>query len=234
MFKSKHNNTHVQNTSDEILKSISQSKSSVPSIIAEGFVLNGNLHADGNLEISGRVNGDIEGDMVNIRETGFVFGNITCKYLKISGKFEGQINATYLHASKSSNIKGDVSYQLLTTEEHAVICGNLLYTPANNVTALNMTQQQPQLQNQNSKQQNEQKSQNNQQWQNAQNDANNQQNSSQSADQQQELAQQQKNIINLKEKIDSKNMEFLKNNLADQKEIIQRQQQQMKKKVENE
>ena len=53
------------------------------SIISKGLVLKGNLVSDGLLEVEGKINGNVKGNEITIRETGSVSGKIIANVLNI-------------------------------------------------------------------------------------------------------------------------------------------------------
>jgi cytoskeletal protein CcmA (bactofilin family) len=63
-------------------------------IIAPGVIVQGNITGEGDLEIHGRVNGDIKTPgAINLSETGHVEGRADCGKISIGGYLKGEVNA---------------------------------------------------------------------------------------------------------------------------------------------
>jgi cytoskeletal protein CcmA (bactofilin family) len=77
------------------------------------------------LEIEGKVEGEIIGNTITIRETGNVKGNITAKVLSVKGKFVGDIKSERVNVSSKADINGNIEYVTLCVEDGALINGDL-------------------------------------------------------------------------------------------------------------
>ena len=95
------------------------------SIISKDLSIKGNLTSEGLLEIEGRIEGDIIGNIITLRETANVNGNITAKILNIKGKFDGTIKSERINISGKADIKGTLEYVSLCVEDGASIEGEL-------------------------------------------------------------------------------------------------------------
>ena len=95
------------------------------SIISKGLVLKGNLVSDGLLEVEGKINGNVKGNEITIRETGSVSGKIIANVLNIKGNFEGIIKSQKINISGKATIKGTLEYVALCVEDGASIIGDL-------------------------------------------------------------------------------------------------------------
>ncbi len=105
-------------------KEVNLSKTNT-SIISKDLSIKGNLHSDGLLEIEGKIEGDIVGNVITLRETASVNGNITSKILNIKGKFSGIIKSERINISGKADIKGTLEYISLCVEDGASIEGDL-------------------------------------------------------------------------------------------------------------
>ena len=63
-----------------------------PSIISNNLIINGDLVSKGNIEIEGEIKGNITADLISIRESGKVFGDIKAKTIAYH-KFNEQNSA---------------------------------------------------------------------------------------------------------------------------------------------
>lgn len=92
-----------------------------PSIISKDLDIIGDLKSKGSIEIEGHIKGDIEADMVSIREDGKVVGNIKTKILNIKGYFNGIITCEKINISDTAKITGEISYVSLSADYGANI-----------------------------------------------------------------------------------------------------------------
>ena len=98
------------------------------SIISKGMSIKGNIVSDGILEIEGDVDGDVTGNIVTLRETSSVKGNIVAKILNIKGKFVGILKSEKINVSEHANINGTLEYMSLCVEDGAIIEADLKKT----------------------------------------------------------------------------------------------------------
>ena len=98
------------------------------SIISKGMSIKGNVISDGILEIEGDVDGDITGNIITLRETSSVKGNIVAKILNVKGKFVGIIKSEKINVSEHANINGTLEYMSLCVEDGAIIEADLKRT----------------------------------------------------------------------------------------------------------
>ena len=95
------------------------------STIAAGVEITGEIVANGNFRIEGKVKGNIKisGKLV-MDETGMIDGNVTCNSALISGKLDGKIIVEELLELKSTaKIHGDIVTAKLSIEEGAIFTG---------------------------------------------------------------------------------------------------------------
>ncbi len=91
----------------------------MPSIISEGLHVTGNLTCDGDVQIDGRVDGDIEARSLTIGDNGVVDGSITADEVHVSGTLNGEINARTVVIARSAHVRGDVAHDVLSIESGA-------------------------------------------------------------------------------------------------------------------
>lgn len=96
-----------------------QKPAAMPSIISEGLQVTGNLACDGDVQIDGRVEGDIEARSLTIGENGVVEGSITADEVHVSGTLNGEINARTVVIARSAHVRGDVAHDVLSIESGA-------------------------------------------------------------------------------------------------------------------
>jgi cytoskeletal protein CcmA (bactofilin family) len=98
-------------------------KSGMPSIVSEGLHISGNLFSDGDLQIDGRIEGDIQGRNVTVGAAGTVMGKITADEVVVSGNVSGEIHARSVQLSRTAKVQSDLTQETLTIEAGAVFEG---------------------------------------------------------------------------------------------------------------
>ncbi len=97
-----------------------------PSVISEGFSLVGDITAQGVLHVEGQIRGTVSTESVNIGPTGNVEGRIDCASLQIKGGFSGEAGCRELIISGKAQIKGRISYEVLSIQRGARVEGELI------------------------------------------------------------------------------------------------------------
>lgn len=97
----------------------------VPSIISPDLKITGNLKSNGDIQIDGTVEGDIDSRLLTIGQTAQIQGSITAETVRISGKVEGQVKAKNVTLDKTARMTGDITHESLTMEAGAQFEGRV-------------------------------------------------------------------------------------------------------------
>ena len=96
-----------------------------PSTISEGFELTGEITSQGNLQVEGKVNGNIQAENLSIGSKGVVKGSVKCHSLTIKGEFSGEASCDQLNLSGNAVVNGDIQYRSLTMTAGAILMGTV-------------------------------------------------------------------------------------------------------------
>ncbi|MBL4720629.1 MAG: polymer-forming cytoskeletal protein [Alphaproteobacteria bacterium] len=96
---------------------------SPPSILGEDLAIQGNLASEGDIQIDGKVEGDIASKTLTIGEKAVVKGNITCETVFVAGAVYGAINARTVELSDTATVVGDIHHESLAIEAGATVDG---------------------------------------------------------------------------------------------------------------
>ena len=99
------------------------------SVIGTGIIVTGNIEAEVDLHIEGRVIGDVRCATLILGERGTVTGSIFAERVRVSGKVEGGIETTDLAIEASARVEGDVTYSRLRIANGGVIAGSMTHKP---------------------------------------------------------------------------------------------------------
>ncbi len=99
--------------------------SGVPSIISSDLTIVGDLKSDGDLQIEGTIEGDINSRQITVGEQAKVEGCIVADTVHVSGTVMGQIKAQTVHLDRNAKVTGDVIHATLTMEAGALLEGQV-------------------------------------------------------------------------------------------------------------
>lgn len=113
---------------------------SVMSVIGTGILVTGNIEAEVDLHIEGRVVGDVRCATLILGERGNVTGSIFAERVRVSGSVEGGIETTDLAIEASAKVKGDVTYSRLRIANGGVIAGSMTHKPLDESARLKLVE----------------------------------------------------------------------------------------------
>ncbi len=97
---------------------------SAPSIISADMVINGTLASTGDIQIDGRVEGDVRSVGLVIGEKAEVHGEIYSEDVTVRGKVVGRIRARKVLLAATSHVEGDILHEAFAVESGAFFEGN--------------------------------------------------------------------------------------------------------------
>ena len=117
MFGKKNKEANTNNDNSSNLKSRSLNT------LVEGTAITGDIKAESDIRIDGKINGTLSCEAkVIIGPTGTVEGEITCVNAVIEGRFDGNLVVKeILSLKETAIINGDASYDKLIVQQGAVI-----------------------------------------------------------------------------------------------------------------
>lgn len=100
------------------------SRSSVPSLLGNDLRISGDISSSGEVQLDGRVEGDIIADCLIVSENGIVDGAIAANSVRVLGTVNGPITARSVKLGRSARVTGDIVHQTLSVEEGAFVTGH--------------------------------------------------------------------------------------------------------------
>ena len=95
-----------------------------PSLLSMDFDVTGDIHSDGEVQIDGTINGNINANILIIGESAQVIGEITAETVRIHGRVTGQVQANSVSLAKTAHILGDVLHGNIAIEQGAFLEGH--------------------------------------------------------------------------------------------------------------
>ena len=102
-------------------------KSNVPSIISSNLTITGHMNTNGDVQIDGTIDGDVQSKQITLGESGVVNGAIVADLARISGTVNGSITARVVELGRAAKITGDINHFSLAIEPGAFIQGQLTH-----------------------------------------------------------------------------------------------------------
>jgi cytoskeletal protein CcmA (bactofilin family) len=96
-----------------------------PSIIGSGISVDGDIEADVDLAIRGKVVGNVRCAALVLGAQGEIRGDVVAGRVRLSGSVEGAIETGDLALEEGARVKGDVTYSRIRMVKGAVVQGRM-------------------------------------------------------------------------------------------------------------
>ncbi|BBN80839.1 hypothetical protein PA25_08240 [Pseudoalteromonas sp. A25] len=111
--------------------------SGVPALISPNTVVEGHIRCEGELQIDGKVIGDLVVNTLIVGLNGVIEGDVKAHRIRIKGTVNGNIDADKVMLEPTAKVHGDVTHDTLSIEAGALIEGKLTHkTEVTNITPL--------------------------------------------------------------------------------------------------
>jgi cytoskeletal protein CcmA (bactofilin family) len=128
MFSSKKSDKDTAPPTIPAAQPMNQSKraqrSSAPSIISADLVVNGTLTSTGDIQVDGRVEGDVHSSGLVIGDKAFIHGEVLADDVTIRGRVQGSIRARKVLLCATSHVEGNILHEAFSVEAGAFFEGN--------------------------------------------------------------------------------------------------------------
>ena len=101
----------------------SNTRRSAPSILSEGFRVDGDITCSGEIHVGGTLNGNIVAGKVTLGEAGSINGSVEAETAIINGELQGRLVAVNVILGRSAQVRADVVYCSMRIEPGAVFEG---------------------------------------------------------------------------------------------------------------
>lgn len=100
-------------------------KDRVPSIISASLRIVGDLVSEGDVQVDGVIEGDVNARSLTVSEGAAVRGQITAQKVVIRGEVQGQITADAVSLGRTARVIGDILHNDLAVESGAFLEGHV-------------------------------------------------------------------------------------------------------------
>jgi cytoskeletal protein CcmA (bactofilin family) len=97
------------------------------SVIGPDVVVTGDLTTGENLQVSGRIEGDVRCAELHQAANGAIVGNVVAAEVRLAGLVEGKVTAGTVLLEATARVTGEVSYTTLSIESGARVDGRFEY-----------------------------------------------------------------------------------------------------------
>lgn len=104
-------------------KSVRPATGVSPSILSVDLRITGDLASEGEIQVDGSVDGDVNCHNLSVGKSGHVQGSVYADDALVRGKIDGQIQAKNVTLTKSAIVIGDILHETLTIEPGAHLEG---------------------------------------------------------------------------------------------------------------
>jgi cytoskeletal protein CcmA (bactofilin family) len=101
-----------------------RARSSVPSIISGDLIVKGTLVSNGDIQIDGRIEGDIRAGALVIGEKAHIQGDVFAEDAIVRGTVHGAIRARKVQLCSTCRVEGNILHEALAMEAGAFFEGN--------------------------------------------------------------------------------------------------------------
>jgi len=99
-------------------------RSSAPSIISSDLVVQGTLTSTGDIQIDGRVEGDVRSSGLVIGDKAFIQGEVLAEDVTVRGRVQGGIRARKVLLCTTCHVEGNILHEAFAVEAGAFFEGN--------------------------------------------------------------------------------------------------------------
>jgi cytoskeletal protein CcmA (bactofilin family) len=111
--------------------------SGIPALISPNTVVEGQIRCEGELQVDGKVIGDLIINTLIVGVHGIIEGNVKAHNVRIKGTVNGCIDADKVMLEQTAKVHGDVMHDTLSIEAGALIEGKLTHkTEVTNITSI--------------------------------------------------------------------------------------------------
>jgi len=98
--------------------------SAAPSIISADLTVTGMLTSTGDIQIDGRVEGDVQSSGLVIGDKAFIHGDVMAEEVTVRGRVQGSIRARKVLLASTCHVEGNILHEAFAVETGAFFEGN--------------------------------------------------------------------------------------------------------------
>ncbi|MDF1750887.1 MAG: polymer-forming cytoskeletal protein [Alphaproteobacteria bacterium] len=123
MFTKSKRNTTISKQSSSTVASGKAHRPGPPSIVASDMRVLGDLETEGDVQIDGRIDGDLRTRTVTIGQSAVINGSIRGDTIKVAGTVNGEIRGSTVILTATAKVVGDIHHKSLSIDAGAFLQG---------------------------------------------------------------------------------------------------------------
>ena len=114
----------TRETMRQLAEPLRQAQPTTPSIIAEGTVIMGGIKTVGDIQIDGRVEGDLHAASVTLGHAAELIGDLFAEHATVRGHVQGNVFASHASLAGGAHVNGNLLCRTFEVETGARLEGN--------------------------------------------------------------------------------------------------------------
>jgi cytoskeletal protein CcmA (bactofilin family) len=111
-----------------VKRAAAPTRNGVPSIISAELIVRGTLISAGDVQVDGKVDGDIRAAALVIGDKAIIVGDVYAEDAIVRGRVEGSIRARKVQLCATCHVEGNILHEALSVESGAFFEGNCRHT----------------------------------------------------------------------------------------------------------
>lgn len=96
-----------------------------PSLLSEDIVIQGNVLAEGDIQIEGTIEGDVRATMLTVGEKALIRGELVAEDVVVNGHVIGRLRGLKVRLTASAEVEGDIIHRTIAIEAGARFEGSV-------------------------------------------------------------------------------------------------------------
>ena len=96
-----------------------------PSVLSSDLEITGNIKTTGDIQVEGKIDGDIRAHLLTVGEGATVKGEITADDVVVNGRVVGRVRGLKVRLTSSARVEGDVIHKTIAIESGAHFEGSV-------------------------------------------------------------------------------------------------------------
>ncbi|MEE9381120.1 MAG: polymer-forming cytoskeletal protein [Hyphomonadaceae bacterium] len=124
------NTTTTNNPAQAAIRSASSKPAAraAPSIISSDMHITGSVASDGEMQIDGKIDGDVSATSLTIGTSGEIVGEVKAETVIVRGHVKGSIRARKVELETGAKVQGDIVHASLSIQANAAFEGQVKHT----------------------------------------------------------------------------------------------------------
>lgn len=96
-----------------------------PSLLSSDLVIKGNVITSGDIQIEGKIDGDVRAHLLTVGESAEIHGEIVADDVVVNGKVVGRVRGLKVRLTASARVEGDIVHKTIAIESGAHFEGSV-------------------------------------------------------------------------------------------------------------